>query len=1005
MKLLRCRMSAFGPFTTTQVVELHGAGDGEPWVLHGASGSGKRAVLDALAFGLFGLELGVARHGQPMRSSDAAKSRATEVELELQVEGRSLRVRRRPASGRKAGVAKLWQRPAGSEVDSGDDGELLADGAEAVDAQLRELLSLHPSTFATLRSLPVGEVRAWLSDPERLVRELQGATPLGDFEALEEQLDRRLAPIEREAEELVERREQVLAEAARRLDPSAQAPLQADALAVELRFLTTRDAILGKQLEELDEAVETTEQLLESAIEHEQRLEKIKEAEKALAAIEEGSPEADSWRRRVERARTAAQLSADRPELERSELFEEHDRVREALETVQAAFRQGEQEVERHERVLAAEEARAEAIEADRQHRTQLDELFTVRNVLEEQSASLAESTKLRGEAEDRLRRLSVEIEEATVARAAREAERDQAAEGVGGQRLERLKNLRERVENSERVVSQARRLAEVLVSRKEVTKKHATAKIQLDRARRDLEREDRYLVQARGGDQRYTSESELTERRRRVDTLKTDITTLGVQERELGQSVTDLGQEVLKLRQALGSDAYTEPSLLESAAERAREQLELAGGGEDQLAAHESALLALSEKKRQLERDRDAAQLDLEGLVAREETEGAMVFELEERLPEHLRAAGALETVSEELDRRIEEHETKLAESRERLKEAQRELDGLAQERELAAKSELQARKKVETVLGQLREVVIAAGFSDLNEYRGSRLDPEQVEELAAKVAAHDEAVAAARQTLNEARGATDLPALRESDRAKWEDEEWERRQKERRDREQAGRVLRDREYLEDLAAETRSAREEVLTERASWVEVTQVLQATEKEITEVSERLRALRERHVFLSRLADQVAGRLSGAPSLASFVRETLLEETLVRSAAWARSLSDDRFELRRTAEGELLLCEVHGRRQTSMTELAADERLLAALAICLGRADALALQAGCARPSWAHLVGGLEGLNQEESERARGYLRRLESTLGPVVAVCDEEAPPAGFEAAVALGGI
>src|SRR5215469_9124989 len=99
MRPHRLRVTAFGAFAGSEEVrfeELDGL-----FLLHGETGAGKTTLLDAIAFALYGRVPGERGKAKRLRSDHAAPDLPTEVELEVTVGGRRMRITRSPD----------WERP------------------------------------------------------------------------------------------------------------------------------------------------------------------------------------------------------------------------------------------------------------------------------------------------------------------------------------------------------------------------------------------------------------------------------------------------------------------------------------------------------------------------------------------------------------------------------------------------------------------------------------------------------------------------------------------------------------------------------------------------------------------------------------------------------------------------------------------------------------------------------------------------------------------------------
>jgi DNA repair protein SbcC/Rad50 len=180
MRPHRLRLTAFGAFAGTEQVvfdDLEGL-----FLLHGETGAGKTTLLDAIAFALYGRVPGERGSARRLRSDHAAPATATEVELEVTIGGRRLRITRRPEQARRkksgtgtttepASVRLAELAPAGSwESKSTRIGE--------ADAEIENLMGMSAAQFFQVVLLPQGEfarfLRADANHKEALLRKLFG---------------------------------------------------------------------------------------------------------------------------------------------------------------------------------------------------------------------------------------------------------------------------------------------------------------------------------------------------------------------------------------------------------------------------------------------------------------------------------------------------------------------------------------------------------------------------------------------------------------------------------------------------------------------------------------------------------------------------------------------------------------------------------------------------------------------------------------------------------------
>lgn len=194
MRLHRLRASAFGPFAGTIELDLETIGAGGLYLIHGPTGSGKTSLLDAICFALYAGVPGD-RQSTSLRSQHAAADVPTEVELELTLGERRLRVVRHPAHERpKRRGSGTTTEPAGVRLE-----ERRAAGWHTVSTRIDEtaqvlddLLGMGLEQFRRVVMLPQGDFAAFLRATDEQRREvLERLFDISDYAGVEEELVRR----------------------------------------------------------------------------------------------------------------------------------------------------------------------------------------------------------------------------------------------------------------------------------------------------------------------------------------------------------------------------------------------------------------------------------------------------------------------------------------------------------------------------------------------------------------------------------------------------------------------------------------------------------------------------------------------------------------------------------------------------------------------------------------------------------------------------------------------
>jgi exonuclease SbcC len=345
MRFHRLRVTAFGPYAGTEVVDFEQLNDAGVFLVTGATGAGKTSVLDAICFALYGVVPGT-REVRSLRSHHAAPGVRPEVELEVTLGARRVRVVRSPEWRRpkKRGDGETRENASARLLELTEDGErLVSSRIQEVGHELGLLLGMSSEQFMQVVLLPQGEFQTFLcatSDERQAV--LQRLFQTHRFARIEEWVraySRDLGARSAAAEKHVSR---LLATLAHRAGEPLPPPLTEDPLgAVADTARRWADAVAARVEEALAEARDAERAAHEVA-------------ELADEAEREAVRAASALRRRREAARRLVELeeSAERAAADDAAL-EAHGRamlVRPLLEPVADLD---------HRRARAADEAQA----------------------------------------------------------------------------------------------------------------------------------------------------------------------------------------------------------------------------------------------------------------------------------------------------------------------------------------------------------------------------------------------------------------------------------------------------------------------------------------------------------------------------------------------------------------------------------------------------------------------------------------------------------------------
>ena len=109
MRPIKLKMTAFGAYVKETLIDFEkGLGGENFFLIHGATGSGKTTILDAICYALYGESSGGGRKSSMMRAVAAAPTDKTEVEFIFSLRGKTLHTVARNCAAK---VLRKKQRP------------------------------------------------------------------------------------------------------------------------------------------------------------------------------------------------------------------------------------------------------------------------------------------------------------------------------------------------------------------------------------------------------------------------------------------------------------------------------------------------------------------------------------------------------------------------------------------------------------------------------------------------------------------------------------------------------------------------------------------------------------------------------------------------------------------------------------------------------------------------------------------------------------------------------
>ena len=180
MRPLRLKMTGFGPYRETNVIDMESLGRGGLYLITGDTGAGKTFIFDAITYALYGDMSGSGRDTKTVRSQYSADGDKTEVELVFEYCGRRYMVTRNPEYNRaKKSGEGFTKQTAGATLIKPDGSAV--DGTSKVNEEIRNILGIDKEQFCSIAMIAQGEFRKVLNagtdERQKLFRKLFNTQP------------------------------------------------------------------------------------------------------------------------------------------------------------------------------------------------------------------------------------------------------------------------------------------------------------------------------------------------------------------------------------------------------------------------------------------------------------------------------------------------------------------------------------------------------------------------------------------------------------------------------------------------------------------------------------------------------------------------------------------------------------------------------------------------------------------------------------------------------------
>jgi exonuclease SbcC len=170
MRPIKLKMTAFGPYSSVEIVDFQELEGRNLFLVTGPTGSGKTTVFDAISFAMYGEasgsnDDGKGRTAESLRSQYSKDDVLTEVELDFLLKGIYYSVKRIPKQKkpRARGEGFTDQKPEAELLIGGGESKTVVTGVTKVNEKIESIMGINSNQFRQIMMIPQGEFREMLN--------------------------------------------------------------------------------------------------------------------------------------------------------------------------------------------------------------------------------------------------------------------------------------------------------------------------------------------------------------------------------------------------------------------------------------------------------------------------------------------------------------------------------------------------------------------------------------------------------------------------------------------------------------------------------------------------------------------------------------------------------------------------------------------------------------------------------------------------------------------------
>jgi DNA repair protein SbcC/Rad50 len=974
LRPLRLKINAFGPFPDEETIDFEELGNSTFFLIHGPTGAGKTAILDAICFALYGESSGHERDPRGMRSDNAHENTLTEVMLDFSVGNAHYRINRQPGRRvqKKSGEGyrlenpktTLWQRT--GILNPSENGHVITSKTSEVNKKINSILGFKSDQFRQVVVLPQGQYRQLLvSGSKEKEGILEVLFQTEKYRRIEEAL---------KTEEKEIKDELVLLEKEKEILLNQSSVLSKDELQIELNKIKKTIKDNKEELKGLEKKEQESLKKLQKANEDQKKLTEFKVSEEEFKKLNLDETKFKKKELKLDQAEKAQSLqNVERNKIGREEELkqasEKMDLARNELEGAKIRAKKAQEDVNKEK------EKESERTDADenllrlKEMVPRVQDLATIQKELKALTEENSECQKIFDGTKVLINKNQVLINDT---RELFEKHRKTA------EQLGIFKIRKQEAEKNHKNRNQLIKLENMLITAKNKYQAEKgpleTINGEIGKFKKDLDEKEKQWLEGQSailakqllsgkpcpvcGSTEHPSPSGHDEHipdQNILKELKGKINVLDLDRQKNENALSHCDHEISRLEIQTGikegelehlKDAEIE--VLEELVEKTDQDVINAQKSEIEKNKLEDAIKDLEgeNKKLQIKWEKDG--FSLQNLNRKKENQEGIVSEKLISVPAEFHDIEALE-------KKIKKTEIKKKILTEQYEEASRE-QNLADQKLTEKKTVLTAstatkdesQRQSNQALQEFKTQILHSGFSDESEYRGMKLEIDEISKLKNEIQSFRANLQSAQDRFGrakiEADGVSPLPTGN----------------------------------LEKENQEIKACREKVNTEIGSLSERSGQMAKSLDALVKNLEKIKDYEKTYGIISKISQTANGKIPGKINFQRYILASLLDEVLISASERLKVMSKGRFRLQRSLESEdmraaggldLEVYDLHTGTNRNAKTLSGGESFLASLSLALGLSDVVQAYAGGIKLETMFIDEGFGSLDPEVLELA------------------------------------